>query len=57
MLHLRPLEQTDIETVCRLAREVWQSTYASLISQAQIDFMLAARYAPVSLARVNVQCR
>jgi len=49
MLHLRPLGQTDIKTVCRLAREVWQSTYASLISQAQIDFMLAARYAPDSL--------
>jgi hypothetical protein len=49
MLHIRPLEQADIKTVCRLAREVWQSTYASLISQAQIDFMLAARYAPDSL--------
>ncbi len=49
MLHIRPLEQPDIDTVCRLAREVWQSTYASLISQAQIDFMLTARYAPESL--------
>ena len=46
MLRILPLARTDIETVCELAREIWQSTYLPLISQAQIDFMLADRYAP-----------
>ncbi len=34
----------DIAAVSRLARSVWQATYPALISQAQIDAMLADRY-------------
>lgn len=30
--------------MCILARTIWQATYPALISQAQIDFMLAERY-------------
>jgi len=45
MLSIRPPVERDIESVCALARAVWQATYPALISQAQIDFMLADRYA------------
>ncbi|MBI1283143.1 MAG: GNAT family N-acetyltransferase [Thiobacillus sp.] len=46
---IAPLAAADIDPVCRLARTIWQSTYPALISQAQIDFMLADRYAPATL--------
>jgi GNAT superfamily N-acetyltransferase len=39
------LTAAEIDAVCALARIVWQATYAALISQAQIDAMLADRYA------------
>lgn len=45
-LCLRPLSDDDVDTVSALARTVWQATYPALISQAQIDAMLADRYAP-----------
>jgi len=41
-----PLTQDDVDDVSALARIVWQVTYPALISQAQIDAMLADRYAP-----------
>jgi ribosomal protein S18 acetylase RimI-like enzyme len=34
-----------VDAVAALARVVWQATYPGLISQAQIDAMLADRYA------------
>jgi len=40
-----PLVPDEIEAVTALARVVWQATYPALISQAQIDAMLADRYA------------
>ncbi len=47
MNDIRPygLTQQDIGAVSELARMVWQATYPALISQAQIDTMLADRYA------------
>lgn len=45
-LTLQRLTPADIAAVGALAREVWQATYPALISQAQIDAMLADRYAP-----------
>jgi GNAT superfamily N-acetyltransferase len=36
----------DADAVSALARIVWQATYPPLIPQAQIDAMLADRYAP-----------
>lgn len=45
-LTLQRLASEDIAAVSALAREVWQATYPALISQAQIDAMLADRYAP-----------
>jgi ribosomal protein S18 acetylase RimI-like enzyme len=45
-LSLQPLADADVDAVAALARTVWQATYPPLIKQAQIDFMLADRYAP-----------
>lgn len=38
--------RNEIDAVSALARVVWQATYPPLIPQAQIDAMLADRYAP-----------
>ena len=46
------LTADDIDAVSALARTVWQATYPALISQAQIDFMLADRY---SAERIRMQ--
>jgi GNAT superfamily N-acetyltransferase len=40
------LTAPDVDAVSALARIVWQATYPALIPQAQIDAMLADRYAP-----------
>ncbi|MFN3751029.1 MAG: GNAT family N-acetyltransferase [Thiobacillus sp.] len=40
------LDASAVDAVVALARTVWQSTYPALIPQAQIDAMLADRYAP-----------
>lgn len=45
-LYLRPLSDDEVDAVSALARTVWQVTYPALISQAQIDAMLADRYSP-----------
>lgn len=44
-VQLHPLTRQEVDAVCALARVVWQATYPALISQAQIDAMLADRYA------------
>jgi len=44
-----PVTATDVEAIARLARVVWQATYPGIISQEQIDFMLAQRYDSVRL--------
>ena len=41
----RRLTPDEVDAVAALARTVWQATYPALISQAQIDAMLADRYA------------
>lgn len=48
----RRLIADEVDAVAALARTVWQATYPTLISQAQIDAMLADRYAP---ARIRSQ--
>jgi GNAT superfamily N-acetyltransferase len=45
-LVLSRLTAAEVDAVSALARTVWQATYPPLISQAQIDAMLADRYAP-----------
>ncbi|MDP1923880.1 MAG: GNAT family N-acetyltransferase [Thiobacillus sp.] len=49
MTDIRPLAPHEVEAVSALARVVWQATYPALISQAQIDAMLADRYAAGSI--------
>ena len=49
MLSIRPLTAADIEALRTLARNIWTATYTSLISQQQIDYMLADRYAAARL--------
>jgi len=44
------LTPQQVDAVGALARTVWQTTYPALISQAQIDFMLAGRYAADRIA-------
>lgn len=46
MTHIRPMTPSDVPAICELARTIWQATYSGLIPQAQIDYMLADRYAP-----------
>lgn len=45
----RRLVHGDVEAVAALARIVWQATYPALISQTQIDAMLADLYAEVRI--------
>ena len=45
-IEIRPLVETDIETVGQLAREIWRAHYAAIISGPQIEYMLDERYAP-----------
>lgn len=49
---LSRLAAADVDAVSALARAVWQVTYPPLIPRAQIDAMLADRYAP---ARIREQ--
>lgn len=41
---IQPVRPVDVEAIAALAREIWQSAYAGIITQAQIDYMLAQRY-------------
>ena len=45
MTDIRRLTPHEVDAVSALARVVWQATYPALISQAQIEYMLADRYA------------
>jgi GNAT superfamily N-acetyltransferase len=56
-VRLQRLTPQQIDAVGALARTVWQATYPALISQAQIDFMLAGRYAADSIrTQLNDPC-
>lgn len=41
---LRPVRPVDVDAIAALAREIWESAYADIITPAQIDYMLAQRY-------------
>ena len=45
-LRIAPLRVEDIDALVALTRDTWQRHYTTIISQAQIDYMLAQRYAP-----------
>lgn len=48
---LEPMTEADFATVKALGETIWRNYYIRLISAAQIEYMLAGRYAPDSLAR------
>lgn len=50
MIHIRPASQADIPALCALARLIWPATYTGVISQQQIEYMLADRYAPEQIS-------
>jgi ribosomal protein S18 acetylase RimI-like enzyme len=43
-VRILPLEETDIERLAALAREIWYAHYPAIISTAQIEYMLQQRY-------------
>jgi ribosomal protein S18 acetylase RimI-like enzyme len=43
-MEIKPVRTADVEAIAALAQEIWQSAYAGMISQPQIDYMLAQRY-------------
>lgn len=46
---LDALTETDFPVVAALGRTIWRAHYATIISVAQIDYMLAGRYMPEQL--------
>lgn len=43
-IQISTVVDAEVDAIAALARVVWQDTYSKIISQAQIDFMLAQRY-------------
>jgi len=48
-LQIAPLRPQEIEELLTLTRDTWQHHYTGIIPQAQIDYMLATRYAPARI--------
>lgn len=46
---IRACRATDLPTLATLAKHIWQQHYPSIISQAQIDYMLQQRYSDNAL--------
>ena len=49
---LEPLTEADFDTVALLGTTIWREHYSKIISMAQIDYMLAGRYAQIGRAHV-----
>lgn len=48
---LEAIAEGDFETVAQLGEAIWRKHYATIISGAQIDYMLAGRYTPDKLRK------
>lgn len=48
---LRPLQAAEIGEVGELARAIWRQHYASILSSAQIEYMLRKKYSEADLGR------
>ena len=48
---LRPLEVRDFDAVGPLARAIWLAHYATIITTAQIEYMLSGRFTAANLRR------
>ena len=46
---LEALTEGDFKSVAQLGATIWRSHYSTIVSMAQIDYMLAERYAPENL--------
>ncbi len=46
---LDAITEADFEIVARLGETIWRKHYAKMVSMAQIEYMLAGRYAPDKL--------
>ena len=51
MLHIRNASVNDIGLIRDLTFKIWPQTYAPIISQQQIDYMLELMYSEVSLKK------
>ena len=47
--HLDTLTEADFPAVAALGQTIWHTHYATIITVAQIDYMLAGRYTPEKL--------
>ena len=43
-VEITPVRPADVSAIVLLARVIWQHAYAGMITQMQIDYMLAQRY-------------
>lgn len=50
-IYIRRAELEDISTIAKLAEKIWKEYYPSVISYAQIEYMLFKMYSPDSLYR------
>lgn len=48
---IRPIAKADFPLVAELAHEIWCAHYITIITKAQIDYMLAGRFSPENLHR------
>ena len=53
MYEIKKAETDDIPLVRELTFRVWPQTYASILSQEQIDYMLEMMYSEASLKKTN----
>jgi diamine N-acetyltransferase len=51
MYNIRKATAEDITLIRELTLQVWPQTYAPILSQAQIDYMLEMMYSPASLEK------
>ncbi|GHT90403.1 acetyltransferase [Betaproteobacteria bacterium] len=50
-IDIKPVTAPELPAIAALAREIWQATYPGIITQEQIDFMLAQRYSSERLSQ------
>ncbi len=48
-LHITVARADQVNIICSLAHDIWHRYYPSIISKAQIDYMLRKRYMPDAL--------
>ena len=49
MIEVKPAEKKDLQTIQRLAHEIWPSAYLEILGEAQLNYMLEKIYSLSSL--------